>query len=68
MTEILESRTPREAAKGSCDGRHQAETKRVAISWDDATFDRVASAAKRANVSFAEQVRRLVNSGLKSAV
>jgi hypothetical protein len=58
------TRSPAITARGFIDPRHRKGVRRIAITFDDSTFAQVSARAKAANVSFAEETRRLIERGL----
>jgi hypothetical protein len=56
----------RRRSPGRGSSHRRPEVKRIAVSFDDETFDQVRELAAKAGISFAEQNRQLVEFGLEA--
>jgi hypothetical protein len=59
----VQSRAPAVTAQGFVDPRQRAGTRRIAVTLDQQTFDRIQARAKAEHISFAEAARNLIERG-----
>lgn len=60
----ITTRAPAVPARGFVDPNHRKGVRRIAVTFEDATFNNINARAKADGVSFAEAVRRLIERGM----